>query len=105
LPCESVTEDAVALVLKSSPTRIMSPAFVFDAKARDSDLALADVVLAACCTKDAAEKMLSVSVAVPVPPPLDALSVTVEVPAAVGVPVINPVAEFTVSPAGSPVAP
>jgi hypothetical protein len=48
--------------------------------------------------------MVSVSVAFPVPPLLVALSVTVEVPAAVGVPEINPVAVFTVNPAGKPVA-
>ena len=48
---------------------------------------------------------VSVSVALPVPPLLVALTVTVEVPAAVGVPEINPVPLFTVSPAGNPVAP
>jgi hypothetical protein len=52
-----------------------------------------------------ATAMVSVRVAFPVPPLLVALSVTVEVPAAVGVPEINPVALFTVSPAGNPVAP
>jgi hypothetical protein len=36
---------------------------------------------------------------------LVALSVTVEVPAAVGVPEINPVPLFTVNPAGKPAAP
>ena len=49
--------------------------------------------------------MVSVSVAVPVPPALVALSVTEEVPAAVGVPEIRPVPVFTDSPAGNPVAP
>ena len=43
-------------------------------------------------------------VAFPVPPLFTALSVTVEVPAAVGVPEITPVALFTVNPAGNPVA-
>jgi hypothetical protein len=52
----------------------------------------------------AAEAMVSVSVAFPVPPLLVALSVTVEVPAAVGVPEIDPVAVFTVRPAGKPAA-
>jgi hypothetical protein len=47
----------------------------------------------------------SVRMAVPVPPALEALSVTVEVPVAVGVPEINPVPVFTDKPAGSPVAP
>jgi len=41
----------------------------------------------------------------PVPPPLVALSVTVDVPAAVGVPEIRPEAVFTARPAGNPVAP
>jgi hypothetical protein len=49
--------------------------------------------------------IVTVSVAFPVPPLFVALSVTVEVPAAVGVPVIDPVAEFTAKPAGNPVAP
>jgi hypothetical protein len=49
--------------------------------------------------------MVSVSAALPVPALLAALSVTVEVPAAVGVPEINPVAVFTVNPAGNPAAP
>ena len=46
-----------------------------------------------------------VKVALPVPPLLVALSVTVETAAPVGVPEINPVAVFTVSPAGNPAAP
>ena len=49
--------------------------------------------------------MVSVRVAVPVPPALVALSVTVEVPVAVGVPEIKPVLLLTESPAGNPVAP
>ena len=49
--------------------------------------------------------MVSVKVALPVPLPLVALRVTVDVPAAVGVPEINPVVLFTVSPLGNPVAP
>ena len=48
--------------------------------------------------------IVKVSVAVPVPLALVALMVTLYVPAAVGVPEINPVAVFTVKPAGSPVA-
>jgi hypothetical protein len=52
-----------------------------------------------------ATAMVTVSVALPVPPAFVALSVTVEVPAAVGVPEITPVAVFTVRPAGKPVAP
>jgi hypothetical protein len=46
-----------------------------------------------------------VRVPFPVPPALVALSVTVEVPAAVGVPEIRPVPVFTDKPAGNPVAP
>jgi len=52
-----------------------------------------------------ATAMVSVRVALPVPPPLVALSVTVDVPAPVGVPEINPVPAFTVIPAGKPAAP
>ena len=44
------------------------------------------------------------SVALPVPPALVALMVTLYVPAVVGVPEINPVLVFTDKPAGSPVA-
>jgi hypothetical protein len=49
--------------------------------------------------------MVSVSVALPVPALLVALSVAVDVPAVVGVPVIKPVPLFIVSPAANPVAP
>jgi hypothetical protein len=49
--------------------------------------------------------MVRVRVALPVPPALVALSVTDEVPAAVGVPEIKPVPVFTDSPIGNPVAP
>ena len=48
--------------------------------------------------------MVSVNVAVPVPPALLAERVIVNVPAAVGVPVICPVAAFTFNPTGRPVA-
>ena len=48
--------------------------------------------------------IVKVSVALPVPPALVALMVTVYIPAAVGVPEINPVLVFTVRPAGNPVA-
>ena len=51
-----------------------------------------------------AELMVTVRVAVPVPLLLVALSVTEEVPAAVGVPEIRPVVVLTVRPAGTPVA-
>jgi len=49
--------------------------------------------------------MVSVRVALPVPPLLLALSVTVDVAPVVGVPEINPDALFTDKPAGNPVAP
>jgi hypothetical protein len=49
--------------------------------------------------------MVNVRLALPVPPLLLALSVTVDVPTAVGVPEINPVVLLTNKPAGSPVAP
>jgi len=52
-----------------------------------------------------AAAMFNVRLALPVPPLLLALSVTVDVPAAVGVPEINPVPLFTDKPAGNPVAP
>jgi len=48
--------------------------------------------------------MVKVNVALPVPPALVALMVTVYVPAVVGVPEIDPVLVFTDRPAGSPVA-
>ena len=48
--------------------------------------------------------IVKVNVALPVPPELVALIVTVYVPAVVGVPEINPVLVSTVKPAGSPVA-
>jgi hypothetical protein len=55
-------------------------------------------IVAVCAT-------VSVRVAVPVPPLSVALSVIVEVAAAVGVPEINPVPLFTARPDGNPVAP
>ena len=44
------------------------------------------------------------NVAVPVPPELAALRVTLKDPEAVGVPEIRPVVELTIKPAASPVA-
>ena len=52
----------------------------------------------------APERIVIVRVAVPVPPELVALMVTLYVPAVVGVPEINPVLVFTDKPAGRPVA-
>jgi hypothetical protein len=48
--------------------------------------------------------MVKVNVALPVPPALLALIVTVYVPAVVGVPEITPVLVFTLKPTGNPVA-
>jgi hypothetical protein len=48
--------------------------------------------------------IVKVNVALPVPPALVALIVTLYVPAVVGVPEITPVVVFTLRPAGSPVA-
>ena len=48
--------------------------------------------------------IVNVKVALPVPPELVALMVTLYVPAVVGVPEITPVLVFTDRPAGSPVA-
>ncbi len=53
----------------------------------------------------AAGLIVSVRLAEPVPLAFVAVIVTVLVPAVVGVPVIAPVAAFTLNPAGSPVAP
>ena len=48
--------------------------------------------------------IVKVNVALPVPPELVALIVTLYVPAVVGVPEIKPVPVFTGKPAGNPVA-
>jgi len=48
--------------------------------------------------------IVKVKAALPVPPELVALIVTLYVPAVVGVPEIKPVLVFTVKPAGNPVA-
>ncbi len=49
--------------------------------------------------------IVSVRVALPVPVPFVALSVTLDVPAALGVPEMRPVVVLTLNPVGSPVAP
>jgi hypothetical protein len=54
---------------------------------------------------DGAGAMVSVRVAVPDPAAFVALTVTVDVPAAVGVPEMRPVPLFTDRPVGNPVAP
>jgi hypothetical protein len=50
-------------------------------------------------------RIVNVRVAVPVPPLLVALSATVETPAPLGVPEINPLVVLTDNPFGNPVAP
>jgi hypothetical protein len=62
------------------------------------------VALSALVMTGLAGLTVRLSVADPVPPALVALIVTLEVPAAVGVPEINPLDVFTDSPAGSPLA-
>jgi hypothetical protein len=52
-----------------------------------------------------AAAIVNISVALPVPPLLVALRVTLDVPAAVGVPEISPVEALTAKPAGRPDAP
>jgi len=52
----------------------------------------------------APERIVMVRVAVPVPPELVALIVTLYVPAVVGVPEMRPVLVFTLRPAGSGLA-
>ena len=63
---------------------------------------LADVELV---ITGAGAAMVKVSVAVPVPVELVADKLTVDVPAAVGVPEMRPVEVFTERPEGRPVAP
>jgi len=78
-----------------------SAAVIWDENVRPTvPLGVAALVMAG-----AGKVMMIVKVAVPVPPLLVALKVTVEVPVAVGVPEITPVAVLSVRPAGSPVAP
>ena len=60
--------------------------------------------LSALLITGAAGAIVSARVAEPVPPPFVALSVTLDVPAALGVPEITPLVLFTVSPAGRPLA-
>ena len=52
----------------------------------------------------AAELIVTITPALPVPPELVALTVAIEVPAVVGVPEINPVVPLTASPGGKPLA-
>ena len=80
---------------------------MFAGKESDKELAAPGEALATVCANETGTMVVIVSdrLAVPVPPVLVALNVTVDVPAAVGVPEINPDVVFTDRPAGNPVAP
>ena len=67
-------------------------------------VAVATLEITGAVTTTGAAATVIVSVLDADPPALVALRVTVEVATAVGVPEITPLAAFTVSPAGSPVA-
>ena len=62
------------------------------------------VVIVALDITGIAALIVIVNVFVPVPVTLIALIVTLDVPAAIGVPLITPVDVFTLKPAGKPVA-
>ena len=87
-----------------SPPGSRLPAAVFFVKATERDLEFEAAALDAVCTKYV-EITVRARLAVPVPMLFVALSATVEVPVAVGVPEIMPVVLFTVRPAGNPLAP
>ncbi len=63
------------------------------------------VVLKVLVIVGAGGRIVRVSVAEPVPPPLEALIVAANVPVTVGVPEIRPLEGFTLRPFGNPVAP
>ena len=67
-------------------------------------LPTAPLAVAKLVITGAAELIVTITPALPVPPELVALTVTVEVPTAVGVPEISPVVPLTASPGGKPVA-
>src|SRR4051812_23380724 len=67
-------------------------------------LAISSAVKAEFRQEEKVALTVRVRIALPVPPAFVAPIVTLLVPVAVGVPEITPVAEFTVSPAGRPVA-
>ncbi len=95
----ALTSAAVSI---SNPTRITSPAVV--APVNGTETAVPDMAATAACTNDV-EVIVIVNDADPVPDAFVAVIVTAALPAAVGVPLICPVAVFTASPAGKPVAP
>ena len=94
--CEMVTLDPPVFVSESVKVRLL-PTWALP-KARLAGLAVS-------WPAAGAGLMVNVRLAPPVPPLLVALSVTVDVPAAVGVPEINPVELLNDRPAGNPVAP
>jgi len=95
--CEIVTLDPPVFVIESVKVRLL-PTWALP-KARLAGLA------ASWPGAAGAGLMVNVRLALPVPPLLVALSVTVDVAAAVGVPEINPEVLLTDKPAGNPVAP
>jgi len=95
--CEIVTLDPPVFVIESVKVTLL-PIWALP-KARLAGLAVSVPAAAG------AGLMVSVRLALPVPPLLVALSVTVDVAAVVGVPEINPDVLLTDNPAGNPVAP
>jgi hypothetical protein len=91
---------SAALAVLSSVT-VSLPQFVSAGQLANAMLVGVRVALA----PDAAGLMVNARVALPVPPALVALRVTVDVPEALGVPEIKPEVALTVKPAGKPVAP
>ena len=95
--CEMVTLDPPVLVSESVKVRLL-PTWALP-KARLAGLEVSWPGAAGVGL------MVNVRLALPVPPLLLALSVTVDVPAVVGVPEINPDVLLADNPAGNPVAP
>jgi hypothetical protein len=95
--CEIVTLDAPVFVSESVKVTLL-PVWALP-KDRLAGLALS------WPAATGAGLMVDVRLALPVPPLLVALSVTVDVAAVVGVPEINPDVLLTDNPAGNPVAP
>ena len=71
----------------------------------ENDTSITPLAPVALVMTGSADPMVRLSDAVPLPALFVAVSVTVEVPAVVGVPLMTPVAVFTLKPAGSPLAP
>jgi hypothetical protein len=94
------------LIVAAVMFRLASPSFVnvtFCVELLPTTTPLNDTG-AGLTTNCGPDDTVSVSVAFPVPVPLVALKVTLEVPDDVGVPEISPLVTLTLNPAGSPVA-